>query len=271
MDIGDEPRQFRHRFPQHVCVAVDEKRVHGVNQLRQKYPDLDVVILDDVFQHRKIKPGLQILLTDYTRLFYNDQLLPTGLLRESKSGAARADIIIVTKTPNIFSPLERKRIIRELKPLPHQQIYFSTIRYGDFIPFGQKSTSAMLGRDYYFERGYTIVLLTGIANSQPLEFYLRDKAEKLITVRYKDHHQFSVADLQKLQTLFAEIPNEKKIILTTEKDAMRLDFPELREQLAGLPVHYIPIEITFHDKDTELFNQQILDYVRKNSGNSRIH
>jgi tetraacyldisaccharide 4'-kinase len=271
MDIGDEPRQFRHRFPEHVCVAVDEKRVHGVNQLRQKYPDLDVVILDDVFQHRKIKPGLQILLTDYARLFYNDQLLPTGLLRESKSGAARADIIIVTKTPNIFSPLERKRIMRELNPLPHQQIYCSTIRYGDFIPLGQKSASAMLGRDYYFERGYTVVLLTGIANSQPLEFYLRDKAEKLITVRYKDHHQFSVADLQKLQTLFAEIPNEKKIILTTEKDAMRLDFPELREQLAGLPVHYIPIEITFHDKDTELFNQQILDYVRKNSGNSRIH
>ncbi|MGL4598657.1 MAG: tetraacyldisaccharide 4'-kinase, partial [Bacteroidia bacterium] len=148
-EIGDEPRQFRQRFPEQVCVAVDEKRVHGVNQLKQNNPDLDVVILDDVFQHRKIKPGLQILLTDYTRLFYEDHLLPTGLLRESKSGAARADIIIVTKTPSVFSPLERKRILRELKALPHQQVYFSTIRYGDFIPLGQQVASAMLGRDYY--------------------------------------------------------------------------------------------------------------------------
>jgi tetraacyldisaccharide 4'-kinase len=137
-EIGDEPKQFRNRFPEEIPVAVDGQRVHGVKKLMEKFPALDVVILDDVFQHRRIKPGLQIMLTDYGRLFYQDHLLPTGYLRESKAGMKRADIIVVSKTPQFFSPLERKRIMKEIKPQPYQKIYFSTIVYSDFIPFGNK-------------------------------------------------------------------------------------------------------------------------------------
>jgi tetraacyldisaccharide 4'-kinase len=237
--IGDEPMQFRRRFPETVPVAVDARRVH-----------------------RRIKPGLQILLTDYNRPFYKDQLLPTGMLRESKAGMKRADIIIVTKTPAMFSPLERKRIMREINAGAWQQIYFSTIRYGELVPFGSKPGKPLLSKEYYFERGYSIVLLTGIANASVLEYELRGKVKELVTLNFADHHAYTVADLQRLRNLYDNLKTDNKLILTTEKDAMRLLRPELMEAVEGLPVFYIPIEVAFHDKDAENFNQQITDYVR---------
>jgi tetraacyldisaccharide 4'-kinase len=260
--IGDEPMQFRRRFPETVPVAVDARRVHGVKQLKEKFAELQTIVLDDVFQHRRIKPGLQILLTDYNRPFYKDQLLPTGMLRESKAGMKRADIIIVTKTPAMFSPLERKRIMREINAGAWQQIYFSTIRYGELVPFGSKPGKPLLSKEYYFERGYSIVLLTGIANASVLEYELRGKVKELVTLNFADHHAYTVADLQRLRNLYDNLKTDNKLILTTEKDAMRLLRPELMEAVEGLPVFYIPIEVAFHDKDAENFNQQITDYVR---------
>ncbi|HLG03025.1 MAG TPA: tetraacyldisaccharide 4'-kinase [Bacteroidia bacterium] len=269
-EIGDEPKQFRHRFPIDVPVAVDANRVQGVKKLLEKFPALQVILLDDVFQHRRIKPGLQILLTDYARLYYEDHLLPTGYLREPRSGASRADIIIVTKTPQIFSPLERKRIIKEINPQPYQKLYFSTIIYKDFVPIGNKPEKRRLSKEYYFERNYTVVLLTGIANSQSLEYYLKDKVE-LIPYRFRDHHEFTPANLLRLRELFRAIKTENKIVLTTEKDAMRLEKPGLSEYLGDLPVFYIPIEVRFHEQDANLFNQHILDYVRSNPVHGNTH
>jgi len=164
-EIGDEPKQFRNRFPEEIPVAVDGQRVHGVRKMMEKFPSLEVVILDDVFQHRRIKPGLQIMLTYYGRLFYQDNLLPTGYLRESKSGMKRADIIVVSKTPQFFSPLERKRIMKEIKPQPYQKIYFSTIVYGDFLPFGNKPEMLPIKKEDCLGKNFSVVLLTGIANS----------------------------------------------------------------------------------------------------------
>lgn len=271
LEIGDEPKQFRHRFPEEIPVAVDAQRVHGVRKLLQKFPALQVVILDDVFQHRRIKPGLQIVLTDYGRLFYEDHLLPTGLLREPKSGMRRADIIIVTKTPQIFSPLERKRIMKDIRPQPYQHIYFSTIVYGDFIPFGEEPQKRLLSKDYYFEREYSIVLLTGIANSHSLEYFLKDKVKELVPFRFRDHHEFTPADLLRLQEIFRNLKSERKIVLTTEKDAMRLQKPGLAEYLGDLPIYYVPIEIAFHDQDAAAFNQQIHDYVRSHPVHRKLH
>jgi tetraacyldisaccharide 4'-kinase len=270
-EIGDEPKQFRNGFPADIPVAVDAHRVHGVKKLLAHFPALETIILDDAFQHRRIKPGLQILLTDYARLFYQDHLLPTGYLREPRKGAARADIIIVTKTPQIFSPLERKRIIKEINPEPYQQVYFSTIIYRDFVQIGNKPGKPFLSKEYYFERKYSIVLLTGIANSHTLEYYLKDKAKELIPYRFRDHHEFTPADLLRLQEIFKGIKNENKIVLTTEKDAMRLQKPGLAEYLGDLPLYYVPIEIAFHDKDAIQFNQQIFDYVRSHSVHRKIH
>lgn len=269
--IGDEPMQFRRRFPDTVPVAVDGRRVRGVKMLRSKFPELQSIILDDVYQHRRIKPGLQILLTDYNRPYYEDHLLPTGLLRESKAGVKRADIIIVTKTPALFSPLERKRIIREINPASWQQVYFSTIRYGQLVPFGTKPGKALLSKEYYFERGYSIVLLTGIANSSVLEYELRGKVKELVTLRFADHHAYTLADLQQLRTLYNNLQTDHKLILTTEKDAMRLLRPELLAAVEGLPVFYIPIEVAFHDKDADNFNKQINDYVRSYYQQRKAH
>ncbi|TND09812.1 MAG: tetraacyldisaccharide 4''-kinase [Bacteroidetes bacterium] len=271
LDIGDEPKQFRHRFPSTIPVAVDGNRNRGVKKLREHFSDLEVIVLDDVFQHRRIKPGLNILLTDYAQLYYTDQMLPTGNLREPKGGVKRADIIVVTKTPAMFSPLERKRIIKEINPQPYQKVYFSYIRYGDFFPFGDKPDKRLISKEYYFDRNYSIVLLTGIANSHSLEYFLKDKVKQLIPFRFKDHHEFSPNDLVRLREIFDSIAGENKIILTTEKDAMRLEKPGLKDLISELPLFYIPIEIAFHDKDAEEFDQQILDYVRSNQSHRRLH
>lgn len=278
LEIGDEPKQFRHRFPEDIPVAVDGNRVHGVRKLLQKFPALQVVILDDAFQHRRIKPGLQIMLTDYANLFYQDFLLPTGYLREPRSGVRRADVIIVTKTPQFFSPLERKRLIKEIAPQPYQKVYFSTIVYGDFVPFNplQQDTNPLPGehfpsKEYYFERNYSVVLLTGIANSHSLEYFLKDKVKELVPFRFRDHHEFMPADLIRLKEIFNELRAANKIILTTEKDAMRLQKPGLAEYLGDLPVYYVPIEIAFHDQDAVSFNQQIFDYVRSHPVHRQLH
>lgn len=271
LDIGDEPKQFRHRFHEDVAVAVDGNRVHGVRKLIEKIQGLQVVLLDDAFQHRRIKPGLQILLTDYSQLFYEDHLLPTGYLREPAYGVRRADIIIVTKTPQIFSPLERKRIIREINPQPYQQVYFSTIIYGDFVPFGNLPELKTESKEVFFSKNSSVILLTGIANSHSLEYFLKDKVKELVPFRFRDHHEFSPDDLKQLQEKFKNLKAENKIIITTEKDAMRLQKPGLAEYLGELPVYYVPIEIAFHDQDAISFNQQIHDYVRSNPVHSKLH
>ncbi len=271
LEIGDEPKQFRHRFPEEIPVAVDAKRVHGVKKLMANFPALQVVILDDVFQHRRIKPGLQIMLTDYGRLFYKDHLLPTGLLREPKSGAGRADIIIVTKTPDFFSPIERKIIIKEIRPKPYQKVYFSKIVYGNFVPFNLIPSSEVVTKEICFSEKYSVVLLTGIANSHSLEYFLKDKVKEVVPHRFRDHHEFTHEDLLKLKEIFDEVKGEKKIVLTTEKDAMRLQKPGLAEYLGTLPVYYVPIEVAFQDQDEIDFNQQINDYVRPHSVNRKIH
>jgi tetraacyldisaccharide 4'-kinase len=271
LEIGDEPKQFRHRFPEEIPVAVDGQRVHGVKKLIEKFPSLQVVILDDVFQHRRIKPGLQIMLTDYGRLFYQDNLLPTGYLREPKNGARRADIIIVTKTPDFFSPLERKRIMKEIKAQPYQKIYFSKIVYGDFIPLPTSSVAEKVTKEICFTSGYSVVLLTGIANSHSLEYFLKDKVKELVPFRFRDHHEFMPADLLRLQEIFNEVKGEKKIVLTTEKDAMRLQKPGLAEYLGDLPVYYVPIEVAFQDQDANDFNHQINEYVRPHPVNRNLH
>lgn len=269
-DIGDEPKQFRHRFPDDVPVAVDGNRVRGVRKLLEKFPDREIILLDDVFQHRRIKPGLQILLTDYSNLYYQDYVMPAGNLRERRSGAKRADVIIVTKTPEMFSPLERKRIMKDIKPEAYQKIYFSTIRYGNILPLRGSEGLQEIPREACFSEGYTIFLMTGIANAHSLEYYLKDKVKELIPYKFRDHYEFSPADLLRLQELFNANKNEKKIVLTTEKDAMRLENPGLKEYIGHLPMYYIPIEVAFHDHDAEEFNQQVLQYVRSHSINRKV-
>jgi len=267
-DIGDEPQQFKNKFNK-LRVAVDEKRVRGVKKLIELYPSLQAVLLDDAFQHRSITPGLAILLTDFNKIYINDYMVPTGALREFKSGAQRADIIIVTKCPEILLPIERRRIIDELKPQTYQHVYFSFIKYGDFIPMNEKHNP--LSKEYYFERNFSVLLVTGIASTSGLLYYLKDKIKNLTHLKFSDHHNFGNNDIEKIKMTYETIRSENKIILTTEKDAMRLSDNKFASILDNIPIFYIPIEIIFHNKDKELFNEQILHYVRANQKYSSVH
>lgn len=263
--IGDEPLQFKKKFPE-LIIAVDENRRHGIKNLLSRFPELKTILLDDAFQHRRVKPGLSILLSDYGKMFYDDFLLPAGTLREWRAGKKRADVIIVTKCPNSISPVEKRIVIKKINPEPHQHVFFSHIKYRELIPVFASPPTLLLK-----ERG-TAVLLTGISNPKPLEDFLKDKVENIIPIHYPDHHEYTLVETSQLIEKFNSITSSNKVIITTEKDAMRLDKPGLIEILDKLPLYYIPIEITFDDKEKEEFNQLITEYVfRTNQKNIGVH
>jgi tetraacyldisaccharide 4'-kinase len=258
--IGDEPLQFVKKFP-NIKVAVDEKRVRGIHKLLEKFPELGLVLLDDAFQHRYVNPGLSILLTDYHNLYTEDHVVPSGRLREFRSGAGRADVIIVTKTPKVFSPITRRRIENEIKPRPSQQLFFSYITYGCFIPVNEEQDLAILQKLSY------ILLFTGIANDYPLQEEVKRKCTELSVLKFPDHHPYEMKDLENIRTRFLDLPSRKKIILTTEKDMMRLKNPEFSNFLRDLPLFYLPIEINLHQKDKQAFDKLIKDYVGQHQRN----
>ncbi len=258
--IGDEPLQFLKKF-EGIKVAVDEKRSRGIQTLLEKYPDLHVILLDDAFQHRYVKPGLSILLTDYHRPYTEDMILPSGTLREFSAGASRADIIIVTKTPKIFSPITRRRIIEDMKPKPRQRVYFSYIKYTDPVPVFDTP-------DLVFPAKATnILLFTGIANDYPLREHLERMCSELVVMKFADHHPYTLKNVEEIIRKFTDLPTQRKIIVTTEKDVMRLKTPELSTYLKNLPLFCVPMEIDFHGTDKENFDNEIIRYVEKNQGN----
>ncbi len=260
--VGDEPMQYHLKFKD-ITVAVCEDRAEGIKQLMQRTNRPQVIMLDDAFQHRTVTPGLNILLLEYDNIFKKDYLLPGGNLREPLSSKKRADIIIISKSPSILVSIEKKRILEKLNAAEHQHVFFSYIKYGDFYKvFGQQSPMLM-GAGYYLEKRFTILLVSGIANPSGLIEYLRRHTDKLETLIFPDHHEFSNKDIGEIREKFDAIVNTSKIIVTTEKDAMRLQNPELDPGLQKLPLFFIPIEIMIH-QDGEKLNQLIENYVRKN-------
>ena len=255
--IGDEPKQYKQKF-RDVEVIVDENRNEGIKNILSENKNVNLILLDDAYQHRSVKPGLSILLTDYHKLFSSDFMLPTGTLREFRAGYKRADIIVVTKTPKVFSPILRKTIEAEINPLPHQKLYYSYIDYCEMKEMPDIENRPEVNKTY------AILFFAGIANVYPIEEHLRRQCEEFSSIKFPDHHKFSVKDIVKIRETFDNIASRNKIIITTEKDAMRMDKPELLEALKGLPVFYVPIEIVFHTIENEEFNNEITKYVRKN-------
>jgi tetraacyldisaccharide 4'-kinase len=281
--IGDEPFQIKQKFP-NIAVAVDSDRRRGIRNLLGfqnltglTQPDLlglenltgltqpDVILLDDAFQHRRVKAGLSILLTDCNRLYTRDCLLPAGRLREPKCGAKRADIVVVTKCHWGIAGQARNdktdKIEKELKLNEKQKLYFSAFRYKEIEPVFNHSQFSILNSQF------SILLLTGIVNPQPLYDYLAQKAKNIISMNFPDHHDFSQRDMEKIAEKFAEIEGEK-IIITTEKDAARLiNNPYLSEELKPF-IYSVGIEVAINKE--EEFNVKILDYVAKNKRNRRF-
>ncbi|HVM89184.1 MAG TPA: tetraacyldisaccharide 4'-kinase [Puia sp.] len=258
LDIGDEPMQFHIKFPD-LAVAVGEERIVAVPQLLHDRPGTEAILLDDAFQHRSIKAGLNIMLTDYNNLFTRDWFLPTGDLRDAKKSYKRSDIIVVTKCKPDITPKEKLKIIKEISPLETQTVFFSTIQYGKAYHIINKNT-------YLINQKTEVLLVTGIANPEQLKKYLLDNSSVYYELSYSDHHIFTIDDLKEITRKFNQIKARNKIILTTEKDAVRL--VKFQHELDKLPFYVLPIEPEFLFGEQENFISTIKDFIinfKKNS------
>ena len=255
-EFGEEALQHVENLP-FAPVAVCESRRLGIQMLLQECPDLDLVLLDDAFQHRYVKPSLSILLTDFSHPYYRDFLLPSGNLRESSRFAKRADILIVTKCPTNLPPQEMKKTERELKPAPHQSLFFTSIRYHHPMHIITK-------KELILDKEQTVLLVTGIANATPLMDYIKSKTGGVIHLSFRDHHSYSRKDLLRIKSAFDLIDHSAKLILTTQKDAIRLRKLMQDTQLESLPFYLIPIHVEFLNNQSEQFIKTLISYVGKN-------
>ncbi len=268
-EIGDEPLQMCRKFPA-ITVAVDINRVHGVVTLLKERPETQVIILDDGFQHRKIKPGFSILLTDFNRLMISDSLIPYGNLRESLRNIRRADIIIITKSPEDLSPARQETIAAEINKSSDQNIFFTSIKYNEPVGVFENKNAENVMSDISRRKEMTIILITGIANPEPLKEYIQTNYGRLYHLDFKDHHQFTDLDMENIRLTWNSIQSPLKYIITTEKDAVRLqEFPDIAEPLRS-SFYYIPVGIMFLNNGKDKFDNLIIDYVGKNKRNGRV-
>lgn len=252
LEIGDEPMQFHQKFPG-VTVAVGEERLVAIPQLLHEKPGTQVILLDDAFQHRPVKAGLNILLTEYRNLYTRDLMLPSGDLRDVRSSRHRANIIIVTKCKPTLSLEEKEAIRKEINPDEGQQLFFTSISYSHPHHLFNNQLSNIRPET-------EILLVCGIANPAPLKEYLTTHMHSYEMLRYPDHHIFHSDDLADIKKHFSKLASEDKIILTTEKDAVRL--LKFEEELKDFPIYVMPIEHQFLFSEGEVFNKTVTDFVK---------
>ena len=262
-EIGDEPFQMHEKFSD-IYVAVDAKRARGIENLQndEASKDVDVVLLDDAFQHRYVKPGINILLVDYHRLIIYDKMLPAGRLREPLSGKNRADIVIITKCPKDLKPMEFRVLTKAMDLYPFQKLYFTSIDYD--TPkgvFEEKQIELDKLQDYH------VLLLTGIASPKQMEHDLKPMTKDITNLSFGDHHSFKGKDIDRINDTFESMP-EPRIIITTEKDAVRLRETEGLYEKVKSNMYELPIKVSFMLDQQDNFNEKIISYVRKNSRNS---
>ncbi len=253
LDIGDEPMQFHKKFPG-VAVAVGEERLEAIPQLLHDRPSLDTIILDDAFQHRTVNAGLNILLTEFSNLYTHDFFLPTGDLRDEWASVKRSHIIVVTKCPADLSIEKKEKIIKELKPLPSQQVFFTTIEYGEPYHIFHNTIRTITQED-------EVLLVCGIANPKPIKDYLLDRAYTYHQKNFNDHHIFTIDDLKEIRAKYDDMDAAQKLIITTEKDAVR--FTKFTEQLEALPMYVLPIRHSFLFNGSEPFNRLVTDFISR--------
>lgn len=263
-ELGDEPFQMWKKFPD-IQMVVDRNRCEGIEFIRQQQTS-EVVILDDAFQHRYVQPGLSILLIDYNRPIFGDEILPAGRLREPVRGKKRADMILVSKCPETLKEEERQAWMKAISPAPDQQVFFTTFKYQKlqnvFQPQQVRELES-IGSDEH------ILLLTGIASPASLIQKLSAYTPHITPMTFADHHLFTDEELTKVAERFGQLP-DKRILITTDKDAVRLrTHPALPEALKSY-LYTLPIEVDFLYQQASLFNQNIIEYVRKNSRNSSL-
>ena len=265
-DIGDEPYQMHTKF-KNVSIAVDRNRCNGIERITNDEPtkDTDVILLDDAYQHRYVKPGINILLVDYHRLIIYDKLLPAGRLRESKEGKTRADIVIVTKCPKDLKPMSFRVLSRAMDLFPYQQLYFTCLKYGDLHSLFNNSTRPLTD----IKPNEHTLLITGIASPEQMVEDLSPYCKNITSLKFRDHHQFNADDVEKINSTFAMMQTPR-LIITTEKDATRLENIEGLSEEVRNSIYTLPVEVQVMLDQQEKFDEVILSYVQKNSRNSTL-
>lgn len=251
LEIGDEPMQFHLKFPE-ITVAVGEERLVTIPQLLHDRPGTEIIVLDDAFQHRTVRAGLNIILTDYNNLYSRDLLLPAGDLRDTRKSAERAEIIIVTKCRKSLTGEKREIIVEELNPKPNQSIFFTEILYKEPYHLFSKKT-------YLITPGMELLLVCGIANPKPLQEYITPQVKSYDMLHFPDHHIFSISDMEEIKKQFENIPCINKIILTTEKDGVRLQ--KFEKELKDFPIYVMPIQHSFLFNDADRFYKIVQDFI----------
>lgn len=251
--IGDEPLQFFRKFPD-ITVAVGESRMFAIPQMITEKPNIQTIILDDAFQHRSVKPGLNILLTQYRLPFTRDWLLPSGRLREWRSAYQRADIIIITKCPSNITATEKTSLIKEIKPLPHQKVFFS--EYENLQPYRIFTKEPMsLNQDM------NSILLCALANADYLADYLEAEVNRVKRLEFADHHSYTNYDISRLLHLYQEWDVDNKVVITTEKDATRLERHKDYILKHNMPIYVLPAKVNFIGADAIAFEQEIKNFL----------
>jgi tetraacyldisaccharide 4'-kinase len=251
LEIGDEPMQFHLKFPE-VTVAVGEERLVAIPQLLHDRPGTRIIILDDAFQHRTVRAGLNLLLTDHKNLYTRDLLIPAGDLRDSRQSAGRAEIIIVTKCPHNLTIEERDLVLAELNPTSRQSVFFTEILYTPPYHLFTK-------KNFSFIPGIELLLVCGIADPKAFQEFLTPYVQSYDMLRFPDHHIFSIDDLEEIKKQFEKMPSVNKIILTTEKDGVRLQ--KFENELRDFPIYVVPIEHSFMFNDADRFYRLVKDFI----------
>ena len=260
--MGEEPRQMKLKYPS-VPVAVCEKRAEGIRLLRKAHPEIELIILDDAFQHRYVEPWVNILLMDYNNPVYRDRLLPWGRLRDTRNQIHRANFVLVTKCPDDLNPLDMRIVINSLGLFPYQSLYFTRMRQGEITPL---FADRVVGK---VREGDPVIAMSGIANPVPLLESLRKRFDVVAELTFDDHHTYRLSDMRRLEALFAAYPDA--VVLTTEKDAVKLTNRKKVPEAVQQRLYYVPIHVSFVADSESGFLRQLELYVRTNQKYSLLH
>ena len=260
-EIGDEPLQYVLKFP-HIHVAVDKNRPRGIKKIMEMFPDTQIIFLDDSFQYRKVRPHLSFLMTSYYNLYNHDYLLPAGTLREQRKNAKRADIIVVTKCEKVLSPILSRQIKDSLHINTHQTVLFSSVDFDEITPvpgsYAEKNPLNLSDKKYC-----TAICFSGIANDYLFVNEAKHLFNDIEVVKYNDHHEYTLEELQKIKKMYEDNYGNKKFILTTEKDMMRLMIPQFKDIIGKMPLYYLPISSFFHENGDNIITNKIENLLKE--------
>lgn len=270
-DVGDEPYQIYQKYGDLVTVAVCESRVEGIKEMRAINPNLSLILLDDAFQHRYVKPTVSIVLSEFSRPVFYDNLLPYGRLREPMSALNRCDVVVVTKCPDDIKPMDFRIFREHLNLFPYQKLYFSTYTYGHLVSVFPEHVTYIPYLDWLTPED-SILILTGVGNPRPFVIHLRKFKARVKVKRFGDHHNFTPSDMEEIVKKFSEMAGKRKFIITTEKDAVRLSNNPYFPHVLKSSIFYLPISVEFltHDSSSPTppdFDNDLRKLIIQNSKN----